>query len=175
VGKIEAALAKEPSADWQKYDERSAMTTGARDQPLVPSSSTPYRSWDEGGYVTGSGWIDFAVIMLGLAGVWNMLNGLLAIGDSRVFVGDETFVFSDLNTWGWIILILGALQLLAAFAVVRGSEFARWFGVGVAGLNAIGQLYFLPAFPLWSMAIFAVDILIIYGLTAYGGKRLKAA
>lgn len=149
------------------------MTTGARDQPLVPSSSTPYRSWDVDS--EGSGWIDFAVIMLALAGIWNVLNGLLAIGDSRVYVGDETFVFSDLNTWGWIILILGALLLLAVFAVVRGSEAARWFGVGVAGLNAIGQLYFLPAFPLWSMAIFAVDILIIYGLCAYGGKRLNAA
>ena len=64
---------------------------------------------------------------------------------------------------------------MRVFAVVRGSELARWFGAAVAGVNAIGQLYFLPAFPLWAMAIFAVDILIIYGLTAYGGKRLKAA
>lgn len=152
------------------------MSTGARDQPLaVPSA--PYRSWDvgEGGNGTGWGWIEFAAVMLGLAGVWNVLSGILAIGDSRVYVGDETFVFSNLNTWGWIILILGVLQLFAALAVVRGSEFARWFGVGVASLNAIGQLYFLPAFPLWSMAMFAVDILIIYGLSVYGGKRLKAA
>jgi hypothetical protein len=152
------------------------MSEGARDQPLTPPSA-PYRSWDvgEGGNGTGWGWIDFAAIMLGLAGVWNVLSGILAIGDSRVYVGDETFVFSDLNTWGWIMLILGALQLLAAFAVARGSEFARWFGIAVAGLNAIGQLYFLPAYPLWSMALFAVDILIIYGLAVYGGKRLKAA
>jgi hypothetical protein len=149
------------------------MSTGARDQPLVPPSSTPYRSWDVE-YTTGSGWVDFAAIMLGLAGIWNVLSGILAIADSRVYVGDETFVFSDLNTWGWIILILGVLQLIAAFAVVRGSELARWFGVAAAGLNAIGQLYFLPAYPLWSMAIFAVDILIIYGLSAYGGKQLKA-
>jgi hypothetical protein len=153
------------------------MSTGARDQPLTPPSA-PYRSWEadyDASYSTGSGWVDFAAIMLGFAGVWNVLNGILAIADSRVYVGDETFVFSDLNTWGWIILILGALQLLAAFAVVRGSEVARWFGIVVAGLNAVGQLYFLPAFPLWSMALFAVDILIIYGLSVYGGKRLKAA
>ena len=152
------------------------MSEGARDQPLTPPSA-PYRSWDvgsEGEYLTGFGWVDFAAIMLGLAGIWNVLSGILAIADSRVYVADETFVFSDLNTWGWIMLILGTLQLLAAVAVVRGSEFARWFGVGVAGLNAIGQLYFLPAYPLWSMAIFAVDILIIYGLAVYGGKRLKA-
>jgi hypothetical protein len=151
------------------------MSTGARDQPLTPRS-TPYRSWDvEGGYVTGSGWVDFAAIMLGLAGIWNVLNGLLAIGDSRVYVGDEKFVFSDLNTWGWIILILGVLLLIAAYMVVKGSEFARWLGIGAAGLNAIGQLYFLPAFPLWSVAMFAVDILIIYGLAVYGGKQVKEA
>ena len=150
------------------------MSEGARDQPLVPSASTPYRGWDVE-YTTGMGWVDFAAVMLGLAGIWNVLSGILAIADSRVYVGDESFVFSDLNTWGWIILILGVLQLLAAYMVVKGSEFARWLGVGVAGLNAIGQLYFVPAFPLWSMAIFAVDILIIYGLCVYGGKRLKAA
>ena len=152
------------------------MSEGARDRPLTPPTTAPYRSWDvEGEYVTGSGWVDFAAVMLGLAGIWNVLSGILAIADSRVYVGDESFVFSNLNTWGWIILILGVLQLLAAYMVVKGSEFARWLGVGVAGLNAIGQLYFVPAFPLWSMAIFAVDILIIYGLCAYGGKRLKEA
>jgi hypothetical protein len=153
------------------------MSTGARDQPLTPPDA-PYRSWEsdyDSSLATGSGWVDFAAIMLGFAGFWNVLNGILAIADSRVYVADETFVFSDLNTWGWIILILGVLLLLAALAVVRGSEFARWFGIVVAGLNAIGQLHFLPAFPLWSMALFAVDILIIYGLAVYGGKRLKAA
>ena len=144
---------------------------------MSTTASSQYRDSDATyeGYAPGSGWVDFAAIMLGFAGIWNALNGILAIGDSRVFVGDAVYVFSDLNTWGWIILALGVLQLIAAFAVVSGSEMARWFGVAVAGVNAIGQLYFLPAFPLWAMAIFAVDILIIYGLTAYGGKRLKAA
>ena len=55
----------------------------------------------------GLGWISFAAIMLGLAGLWNVLEGFLAIGKSRVYVNEETFVFSDLNTWGWIILVLG--------------------------------------------------------------------
>jgi hypothetical protein len=153
------------------------MSTGARDQPITPPSA-PYRSSDVGydeTSLTGIGWVDFAAIMLGIAGVWNVLSGILAIGDSRVYVGGETFVFSDLNTWGWIILILGVLQLLAAYALVNGSQWARWFGITVAGLNAIGQLYFVPAFPLWSIAIFAVDILIIYGLAVYGGKRLTTA
>jgi hypothetical protein len=129
----------------------------------------------EGEYLRGAGWVGFAAIMLGLAGIWNGITGLLAIGDSRVFVADEVFVFSNLNTWGWIMLGLGVLQLVAAFAVVQGSEMARWFGIVAAGVNAIGQLYFIPAYPLWGMAMFAVDILIIYGLAVYGGKRLGTA
>ena len=115
----------------------------------------------------------FAAAMLGLAGLFNLIEGTLAIAESRVYVADSTFVFSDLNTWGWIVLILGVLQLLAAFSVATGSEWARWFGIGVAGLNAIGQLMFLPAYPLWSVSMFAVDIVIIYALAVYGGSRLK--
>jgi hypothetical protein len=134
------------------------------------SFSSP--SVDTGGPV-GAGWVAFAGFMLGLAGTWNVIDGILAISESRVFVGEQAFVFSDLNTWGWIILALGTLQLIAAFTIAAGSEFARWFGIGVAGANAIGQLFFLPAFPLWAMSMFAIDILIIYALAVYGGSRLR--
>jgi hypothetical protein len=92
-----------------------------------------------------------------------------------VYTANQTFVFSDLNTWGWIVLFLGVFQLLAAFSLFGGSEIARWFGVFVAGVNAIGQLYYVPAFPIWSLLMFSVDILIIYGLVAYGGSRLRDA
>ena len=81
----------------------------------------------------GSGWLMFATIMLGLAGIWNLFEGILAISSSRVYAGHETFIFSDLNTWGWIVMILGLAQVLAALALFRGSELARWFGIGVAG------------------------------------------
>ena len=121
----------------------------------------------------GVGWIGFAAVMLGLAGTWNLIDGLLAVGTSRVYVGHQTFVFSDLNTWGWIITILGVTQLLAAFAIVRGSQFGRWFGVAVAAVNSIGQLFFVPAYPLWSLAMFAVDLIIIYALVVYGGSRVR--
>jgi len=82
------------------------------------------------------------------------------------------FVFSGLNTWGWIVLILGIIQALAALAILSGSEFARWFGIAAAGLNGIGQLMFVPAYPAWAIAMFAVDVLIIYALAVYGGGRL---
>ena len=125
--------------------------------------------------VAGGGWITFAAIMLGLVGTFNVIEGILAIADSRVYAGNQTFVFSNLNTWGWIVLLLGIAMLVAAFSLFGGSELARWFGVLVAGVNAIGQLYYAPAYPLWSLVMFTVDILIIYGLVAYAGHRLRDA
>jgi len=138
-------------------------------------ASQGYTRVDASGYegIRGGGWILFAASMLGLAGSWNTIQGILAIADSRVYVGEHKFVFSDLKTWGWIMLVLGVLQLLAAFGIVRGSEAATWFGIGVAGLNAIGQLLFLPAYPFWALTMFAVDVLIIYALAVYGGSRLR--
>lgn len=146
------------------------MSSSARDY----QASMGYRG-SEGDYVVGAGWVGFAAILMGFAGIWNTINGMLAIGSSRVYVGEQHFVFSDLNTWGWIILVLGVLQLIASFAIVSGSEWARWFGIVVAGVNAIGQLHFVSANPFWAISLFAVDILIIYGLAVYGGKRLKEA
>ena len=121
----------------------------------------------------GSGWVLFAAVLLGLAGLWNFFAGIAAIADAHVYVANANYVFSDLATWGWIILILGILQCFAALALTTGSELARWFGIACAAVNSIGQLMFIPAFPFWGIAMFAVDILIIYALVVYGGSRLR--
>ena len=123
---------------------------------------------------SGLGWVTFAAVMLGLAGIWNSIDGILAISSSRVYTGHSVLVFSDLNTWGWIMLILGVIQLIASGALFAGSEFARWFGIGAAGLNAIGQLLFVPVYPWWALAMFTLDVLVIYGLAVYAGSRLRA-
>jgi hypothetical protein len=115
----------------------------------------------------------FAVSMMALAGTWAVIEGIAAIANSKVFVANSTFVFSNLHTWGWIVLGLGTLLLLSAFTVFTGSQFARWFGIFAAGLNAIGQLFFIQAYPLWSMGMFAADIVIIYALATYAGPKLK--
>jgi len=83
-------------------------------------------------------------------------------------------VFSDLSTWGWIVMILGVFQVIAGLSLMSGSEVARWFAIVVAGVNSLAQLNFAPAEPWWAMAMFTVDILIIYGLAAHGGARLRA-
>jgi hypothetical protein len=134
------------------------------------ASDVPYES-----EASGAGWVAFAAIMLGLAGIWNVIDGMLAIGSSRIYGAEQVFVFSDLNTWGWIVLILGVLQLVAAYTIVSGSEFGRWFGIGAAFVNSIGQLFFIPAYPWWSIAMFVVDLIIIYALAVYGGSRLRRA
>lgn len=118
------------------------------------------------------GWVGYAAIMLVLIGGWNVFDGILAIAQSKVFVANATYVFSDLRTWGWIVLVMGVLQLAAGFAVTNGSNLARWFGIVAAAINSIGQLMFMHAYPFWSMAMFAADMLIIYALAVYGGKEL---
>src|SRR6476620_4495144 len=123
---------------------------------------------------SGLGWVTFASVMLGLAGIWNSIAGILAISSSRVYTGHSVLVFGNLNTWGWIVLLLGIVQLIASAALFAGSEFARWFGIAAAGVNATGQLRFLPAYPWWAIAMFTVDLLVIYGLAVYAGSRLRA-
>jgi hypothetical protein len=119
----------------------------------------------------GAGWVLFAGVMVAIAGVMNVVGGIAAIDSANFFTSSTHFMISDLNTWGWIILVIGILQLFAAFSVWSGGEYGRWVGVGSASLNAVAQLIFIAAFPLWSLAIFAIDILVIYGLVVYGGRH----
>ncbi len=126
------------------------------------------------GEPSGAGWVMFAGIMLLVVGVLNVIYGIAAVGDSKFFVHETQYIISGLNTWGWITIILGALEILAAFSIWSGGGFGRWFGIIVASLSAIGALLSMPAYPFWSLAVFAIDILIIYGLAAYGGRPIDA-
>ena len=113
---------------------------------------------------TLSGWWVFAGVLLLVAGVLNIIYGIAAIGDSKFFSDNVTYIISGLNTWGWIILIVGVLELVAAFSLFSGGEFGRWFGIFIAALNAMAALLSIPAYPFWSLAIFALAIIIIYKL-----------
>ncbi len=119
----------------------------------------------------GMGWVIFAGTMLAIVGILNFIYGIAAISNSKFYARDVTYVVSSLNTWGWVIMILGAIQFFAALSIWGGTEWGRWVGILTAGVNAIVQLIFIPAYPFLSLAIFAVDILIVYGLVAYGGRR----
>jgi hypothetical protein len=99
------------------------------------------------------------------------MYGIAAIAKSHVFVADAHYVFGNLRSWGWITLIIGLLQLLAGLGVLSGNQWARWFGVVVVGLNAIDQMFFIPAYPFWSLTIIAVDMIALYGLCVYGSRE----
>jgi hypothetical protein len=115
-----------------------------------------------------SGWVTFAGVLLLIAGVLNVIYGIAAIGDSSFFVQDARYIFSNLNTWGWIILVIGVIQLLAAGSLWNGGLFGRIVGIGAASISAIGALLSIPAYPFWSLAIFAVDVVIIHQIAAHG-------
>ena len=115
--------------------------------------------------------IVFAVALLVTVGFFNLIDGIAAIANSHVFIANAHYVVGDLRAWGWVVLILGVLQLIAAIAILAGSQAARWFAVVVIGLNAIGQMFFIPAYPFWSLLIIAVDIVALWGLCAYGSRE----
>jgi hypothetical protein len=123
---------------------------------------------------TGHGWVTFGGVLLLILGTLNVIDGIAAIGKAHFYVANAHFVFGDLKTWGWVALCLGALQLLVGLGVFAKNQFARWTGVVVLSLNAIAQLLMMPAYPFWSLTLFAVDILAVYGLIAYGDRIADA-
>jgi hypothetical protein len=135
---------------------------------------SPYAAGEAYGVETGFGWIVFAGTMLMLVGILNVVYGIAAIDNANFFVNGANYVISDLNTWGWVVLITGAVQMLTAFGVWARNTFATWLGIAFVGINAIGQLLMLPAYPFLAISLFAVDVLIIYGLAVHGGRRQEA-
>jgi hypothetical protein len=155
--------------------ELSSMSDVYR-APTAPGSTgvasgPAFDSYDEG----GGGWVAFAGVMILIVGVMNVIYGIAALDDSSFFVQDARYViFDDLNTWGWVLLIVGAIQCLVALGIWARNQFARWLGVFIASVNAIVQLLFLPASPFLALALFSIDLLVVFGLIAYGGRRATA-
>jgi hypothetical protein len=113
-----------------------------------------------------TGWWIFAGILLSIAGVSNVIWGIAAISDSTFFVNDAAYVISGLNTWGWVTLIIGVLELAAVGSLFAGGGFGRWMGIFAAALSAIGSLLSIDAYPFWSLSVFALSIIIIYQLAS---------
>jgi hypothetical protein len=124
---------------------------------------------------SGYGWVVFAGVLLLVVGTLNCIYGVAAIDDANFYVNGADYVFSDLNTWGWVVLCIGVAQLLVGLGVFARNQFARWTGIGVLALNAIAQMLFLPGAPFLALSLLAMDILAIYGLAAHGKKIASAA
>ncbi len=118
----------------------------------------------------GLGWIMFAWVMLLTAGIMNIIDGVVALGRTKFWTDyGAVYVYGDLRTWGWIVLIWGIVLCFAAASVWRGGGFGRWLGIFAAALNLFLQMFFIPAYPFWALTIIVLDVLVIYGLTVYGG------
>jgi hypothetical protein len=114
-----------------------------------------------------SGWLAFAAIMLALIGVFNIIDALTALfNDDYYLVGSNGLLVFDFTTWGIFHLIGGIVMVVAAWALMAGESWGRWVALLVAGLNAIAQVTFLSAYPLWSLLVITLDIVVIYTLTA---------
>ena len=117
----------------------------------------------------GLGRAVFAAILLLIAGTLNIIYGIAAISDAKFFVGNTSYVFSSLHTWGWITVILGVIQLTAGFSLFGGGTYGRVIGIAAATLGAIGALLSVGGnYPFWSLGIFAICIIVIHGLVVYG-------
>jgi hypothetical protein len=121
----------------------------------------------------GAGWVFFAASMLALGGIIGVIHGIVTATKSSFYVSNARYVFSGPQTWGWIMIIVGAITIVAAFGIFRGATWARLFGIGIAGLQAIVQLLGMQSYPFWSLCVFALDILIIYALARYATRPVE--
>ncbi len=137
-----------------------AATPGA----YVPATRNRQTKW--------VGWVVFAGVMMMLVGVFQAIDGLVALfRDTYYVVGSSRLVISvNYTAWGWIHLLLGVLVAVAGFAVLRGALWARIIGVALASLSALANLLFLAAYPVWSIIVIALDIVVIFALIVHGGE-----
>lgn len=143
-------------------------------RPRQPGRRGGSSGYDEYREPRGYGWVIFAGVVLFIAATLNFIYGIAAVGNSSFYVANTHFIVSNLDTWGWVILLIGVFQYCVALGVLVQAAWARWTGVAIAGINAVIQLVFLPAAPFLSLTIFTLDILVIYGLVAYGGREEAA-
>jgi hypothetical protein len=144
------------------------MSVGAN-----PETQQPYDSYAD--VDRGDGWVLFAGTLLLMLGTLNFIEGIAAVSNSHFFVANTHYIAGSLNTWGWVVLCIGVAQWLVGIGVFVKNQFARWVGVVILGLNAIVQLMMIPAYPFWSLSIFTLDILAIFGLVAYGARISEPA
>lgn len=118
----------------------------------------------------GFGWVVFAGVLIMMAGTVNLIYGIAAIAESSFYIANTHFVFSNLKFWGWVLTFVGVFQMCVAAGIWVQAQWARWIGVVIASLSAIAQLLYIPTYPWLSLAVFTLDVLVIYALVAHGGR-----
>ena len=117
----------------------------------------------------GAGRVLAAAMLLLIAGTVNIIYGIGALDDANIFVNDKRYIFTNLNTMGWALIILAVIQLTGGFSLLSGNTYGRVIGIVGASLGAIGALLSIGGNnPWWSLAVFALCIYIIQGILVFG-------
>ena len=117
----------------------------------------------------GAGRAIFAAIMLLLVGTLNIVYGIGALDNANIFVNDTRYILTNLSTLGWVLIILGVIQLTGGFSLMAGSTYGRVIGIAGGTLGAIGALLSIGgAYPWWNLAIFALCVYVVHGLFVLG-------
>ena len=145
----------------------TVQTSDTRDQSVEdPYLAALDKHQDEPGY----GWVEFAGVLLLMIATLSMILGLAAVGNSHFIASHPRYILGTLHVWGWVGVIIGVLSLMAGFGVFVKSQLSRWGGVAVLALAAIAELLMIQSYPFWSLSIFALCIVAMYGLIAHGQK-----
>jgi len=124
----------------------------------------------------GAGRVAFAGFLLLIVGTINIIYGIGSLDDANIFVNDKRFILSNLNTLGWVLIVLGVIQLTGGFSLLAGNTYGRVIGVTAGSLGAIGALLSIGgAYPWWSLGVFALCVWVVYGIVAYGGDERAGA
>ena len=124
----------------------------------------------------GAGRATFAAVLLLIAGVLNIIYGIGALDSANIYANDTRFILSNLNTLGWVLIVLAVIQLTGGFSLLAGNTYGRVIGLVGACLGAIGALLSVGgANPWWSLAVFALCIYIIHGLIVFGEDERSLA
>jgi hypothetical protein len=119
--------------------------------------------------VRGTGRATFAAILLLIAGTLNIIYGIGALDSANIFTNDTRYIFTNLNTMGWVLIVLAVIQLTGGFSLLAGNTYGRVIGIIGGSLGAIGALLSIGgAYPWWSLAIFFLSIYIVHGILVLG-------
>jgi hypothetical protein len=125
--------------------------------------------------VRGAGRVLFAGFLLLFVGAINIIYGIGALDDANVFVNDTRLVFDNLNTLGWVLIILGAIQLTAGFSLFGGGTYGRVIGIIAGSLGALAALISIGgAYPWWSLGVFVLCVYVVHGLIIFGEEETTA-
>lgn len=117
----------------------------------------------------------FAAILLLVAGTINIIYGIGALDDANIFVNDTRFILTNLSTLGWVLIILGIVQLTGGFSLLAGNTYGRVIGIIGGSLGAIGALLSIGgAYPWWSLGVFVLCVYVVHGLIVFGEDERAA-